>query len=102
MGIKPVFVFDGIPPVLKTAEIERRKAVKVEAAVRYEKAIKEGKIEEARMYAQATTSMKDYMESDSKRLLELMGLPWFKAPSEGEACAHMNKRGHVVTVAARL
>ncbi len=96
MGIKPVFVFDGIPPVLKTAEIERRKAVKVEAAVRYEKAIKEGKIEEARMYAQVTTSMKDYMESDSKRLLELMGLPWFKAPSEGEAqAAHMNKRGHV-------
>ncbi len=96
MGIKPVYVFDGVPPVLKSAEIERRKQVKVEAAVRYEKAIAAGKVEEARMYAQATTSMKDYMEEDSKRLLELMGLPCFKAPSEGEAqAAFMNKRGDV-------
>jgi flap endonuclease-1 len=96
MGIKPVYVFDGIPPALKAVEIERRKQVKVEATVRYEKAKAEGKIEEARMYAQAMTTMKDYMENDSKRLLELMGLPWIKAPSEGEAqAAYMNKRGDV-------
>ncbi len=93
-GIKPIYVFDGTPPVLKAAEIERRKQVKMEATIRYEKAIAEGKIAEARMYAQATTSMKDYMEDDSKRLLELMGLPWVQAPSEGEAqAAHMTKRG---------
>jgi flap endonuclease-1 len=61
MGIKPVYVFDGIPPALKAVEIERRKQVKVEATVRYEKAKAEGKIEEARMYAQAMTTMKDYM-----------------------------------------
>jgi flap endonuclease-1 len=94
MGIKPIYVFDGIPPVLKAVEIERRRQVKVEAAVRYEKAVAQGKIAEARMYAQAATSMKDYMEDDSKRLLDLMGLPWVQAPSEGEAqAAHMTKRG---------
>jgi flap endonuclease-1 len=93
-GIKPIYVFDGVPPVLKAAEIERRKQVKAEATIRYEKAIAEGKTSEARMYAQATTSMKDYMEEDSKRLLELMGLPWVQAPSEGEAqAAHMTKHG---------
>ena len=93
-GIKPIYVFDGVPPVLKAAEIERRKQVKAEATIRYEKAITEGKTSEARMYAQATTSMKDYMEEDSKRLLELMGLPWVQAPSEGEAqAAHMTKHG---------
>ncbi len=93
-GIKPVYVFDGVPPVLKAAEIERRKQVKAEATIRYEKAIAEGKTSEARMYAQATTSMKDYMEEDSIRLLELMGLPWVQAPSEGEAqAAHMTKHG---------
>jgi flap endonuclease-1 len=27
MGIKPIYVFDGIPPALKSAEIERRKQV---------------------------------------------------------------------------
>jgi flap endonuclease-1 len=93
-GIKPIYVFDGVPPVLKAAEIERRKQVKAEATIRYEKAIAEGKTSEARMYAQATTIMKDYMEEDSKRLLELMGLPWVQAPSEGEAqAAHMTKHG---------
>jgi flap endonuclease-1 len=94
MGIKPVYVFDGAPPVLKRAEIERRRQVKVEAAVHYEKAVARGDMVKARMLAQATTSMKDYMEDDSKRLLNLMGLPCVQAPSEGEAqAAHLTKRG---------
>ena len=94
MGIKPVYVFDGTPPALKEIEIKRRKQVKVEAAAKYEEAKAKGKIEKARMYAQATTSMKDYMEEDSKRLLGLMGLPWVQAPSEGEGqAAYMTKKG---------
>jgi flap endonuclease-1 len=94
MGIKPIYVFDGIPPTLKAAEIERRRQVKVEAAVSYEKAAAKGDTAKMRMFAQATTSMKDYMQEDSRKLLELMGLPWIQAPSEGEAqAAHMTKRG---------
>ena len=39
-------------------------------------------------------TMKDYMEDDSKKLLELMGVPCVQAPSEGEAqAAHMTKQG---------
>jgi flap endonuclease-1 len=95
MGIKPIYVFDGVPPALKEVEIKRRARVKEEAAVRYEKALKEGKMEEARVYAQATSRLKDYMAEDSKRLLNLMGVPWVQAPSEGEAqAAHLAKRGH--------
>jgi flap endonuclease-1 len=94
MGIKPIYVFDGIPPVLKHEEIERRKQIKVEAAVHYEKAIAKGDTAKARMFAQATTSLKDYMKEDAHQLLGLMGLPWVQAPSEGEAqAAHMTKRG---------
>jgi flap endonuclease-1 len=94
MGIKPIYVFDGVPPVLKAEEIERRRQVKKEAAVHYEKAVARGDTVKARMFAQATTSMKDYMEEDSKKLLQLMGLPWVQAPSEGEAqAAHMTKQG---------
>jgi len=94
MGIKPIYVFDGIPPTLKAAEIERRRQVKVEAAVHYEKAAAKGDTAKMRMFAQATTSMKDYMQDDSKKLLELMGLPWIQAPSEGEAqAAQMTKHG---------
>jgi len=93
-GIKPVYVFDGAPPVLKRAEIARRRQVKVEAAVHYEKAVARGDMVKARMLAQATTSMKDYMEDDATRLLSLMGLPCVQAPSEGEAqAAYLTKRG---------
>jgi flap endonuclease-1 len=94
MGIKPIYVFDGVPPVLKQQEIERRKQIKVEAAVHYEKAIAKGDTAKARMFAQATTSLKDYMKEDAHQLLRLMGLPWVQAPSEGEAqAAHMTKLG---------
>jgi flap endonuclease-1 len=87
MGIKPIYVFDGIPPTLKAVEIKRRMKVKEVALVRYERALKEGKVQEARVYAQATSHLKDYMAEDSKRLLDLMGIPWVQAPSEGEAQA---------------
>jgi len=94
MGIKVAYVFDGVPPALKEVEIQRRMKMKEEAAVKYEKALAEGKIEEARTYAQATSRLKDYMEQDSKRLLTLMGIPWIQAPSEGEAqAAYMTKKG---------
>ncbi|MEM3566475.1 MAG: flap endonuclease-1 [Candidatus Bathyarchaeia archaeon] len=94
LGIKPIYVFDGVPPALKEVEIKRRMKAKEEALTKYEQALREGKIEEARMYAQATSSLKDYMAEDSKRLLDLMGIPWIQAPSEGEAqAAHVVKRG---------
>ena len=94
IGIKPIYVFDGAPPALKEVEIKRRMKAKEEALVRYEQALAKGEIEEARVYAQATSRLKDYMAEDSKRLLNLMGIPWIQAPSEGEAqAAHLAKRG---------
>ncbi len=94
MGIKPIYVFDGESPTLKAAEVERRRQVKVEATTDYEKAAAKGDTEKMFMYAQASTTMKDYMLGDSQKLLELMGLPWVQAPGEGEAqAAHMNIRG---------
>jgi len=93
MGIKVVYVFDGIPPTLKEVEIKRRARVKEEAVVKYEKALQEGRMEEARTYAQMTSRLKDYMTDDAKRLLKLLGIPWIQAPSEGEAqAAHLAKK----------
>jgi len=94
MGLKPIYVFDGKSPVLKSAEVERRRQVKVEAVASYAKAQASGDTEKMRMYAQIATTMKDYMVPDSKKVLDLMGLPWIQAPSEGEAqAAYMNKKG---------
>ena len=102
MGIKPVYVFDGKPPSLKTAEIERRKQIKKDATVKYEKAIAEGNLEDARKYAQQTTSMKDGMVKDSKQLLKLFGIPFIEAPSEGEAtAAHLTNTGQAYASASQ-
>jgi flap endonuclease-1 len=93
-GIKAAYVFDGMAPALKEAEIKRRSKVKEEAQIRYEKALAEGKTEEARSYAQMTSRLKDYMADDSKRLLRCMGVPWVQAPSEGEAqAAYLARKG---------
>jgi flap endonuclease-1 len=95
-GIKSVYAFDGEPPELKEAEIERRKRIKKEAIVRYEESIRTGRMEEARKYAQMTSQLKDMMVEDAKRLLNYMGIAWVQAPSEGEAqAAYMAERGHV-------
>ena len=102
LGIKPVYVFDGKPPSLKTAEIERRKQIKKDATVKYEKAIVEGNMEDARKYAQQTTSMKDGMVKESKHLLTLFGIPYIDAPSEGEAtAAHLTNTGQAYASASQ-
>ena len=93
-GIKPVYIFDGESPALKATEIERRKQIKVQAVTEYEKAATVGDTVMMRKYAQAATTMKDYMLDDCIKLLELMGLPWVQALGEGEAqAAYMTKKG---------
>ncbi len=93
MDIKPVYVFDGAPPTLKEVEIKRRMRAKEKATIKYERAIRAGRLEEARTYAQATSRLKDYMKEDALSLLTLLGIPWVQAPSEGEAqAAHLAKK----------
>ena len=102
LGIKPVYVFDGKPPSLKSAEIEHRKQIKKDATVKYERAVSEGKMEDARKFAQQTTSMKDGMVEDSKHLLDLFGIPYIHAPSEGEATAALlTTTGHADVAASQ-
>lgn len=96
MGIKPVYVFDGKPPSLKSVEIERRKTIKQQAVVKYEEALRRGNLEEARKYAQMTSKLEDYMVEDAKTLLNLIGIPWVQAPCEGEAqAAYLAIKGDV-------
>ncbi|HEX5359309.1 MAG TPA: flap structure-specific endonuclease, partial [Candidatus Nitrosotalea sp.] len=94
LGIKPVYVFDGRPPSLKSAEIQRRKQVKKDATIKYEKAISEGNYVEAKKFAQQTSVLRDDMVEESKKFLELFGIPSIQAPSEGEAtAAHLTTTG---------
>jgi len=85
--IRPVMVFDGKPPDFKAATLQARQAVKEKAQVKYEKALAAGDEAAAFKYAQATSRVTQDVKAQSRHLLELMGLPWLQAPSEGEAQA---------------
>jgi flap endonuclease-1 len=102
LGIKLVYVFDGKPPELKRTELERRRQQRDEAARKYTKAIETGDLVSARKFAEASTTLQTDMVSESKKLLEAMGIPWLVGPSEGEAQASvMASEGTVDAVASQ-
>lgn len=101
-GVRPVYVFDGKPPELKAAELERRMKVRREAEQKYMEALERGELEEARIYAQQASYLTSSMVDDSKKLLNLMGVPWVQAPADGEAqAAYMAIKGDVWATASQ-
>ncbi|MCS7140247.1 MAG: flap endonuclease-1 [Candidatus Nezhaarchaeota archaeon] len=102
VGIKPVYVFDGRPPEIKEMEVLRRKRVKEEAVKKYEEALSRGDLKAAKTYAQQTAHLTDEMSSEAKELLNLLGVPWVQAPSEGEAqAAYMTIKGDAYSAASQ-
>ncbi len=95
-GIRLIYVFDGVPHELKQKEIQRRRERRDAARAQWELALEEGRIEDARRAAQASSSISDTIVSESKELLTAMGIAVIQAPSEGEAlAAQMAKEGIV-------
>ncbi|MBI4144370.1 flap endonuclease-1 [Candidatus Woesearchaeota archaeon] len=93
-NIRPVFVYDGVTPELKKAELQRRKEIKQEAKVLFEQAKKEGDAVLMKKFAARTSRLTEQMIDDSKKLLAALGIPFVQAPAEGEAqAAHMAKNG---------
>lgn len=86
-GLRPVFVFDGEPPELKGETLEDRRRLRTEAEKARKAALKAGKTEEARKYAQRAARLTGEMVDGAKTLLDSMGVPWVQAPGEGEAQA---------------
>lgn len=100
-GVKPVYVFDGKPPALKSGELANRKAKKAQAMEDYEKAKEAGDAATMQKMADRTVSVSKEMTADTKKMLRLMGIPIVEAPCEAEAtCAHLAKMGivnHVIS-----
>jgi len=95
-GIRIAYVFDGRPHKFKSAVIKRRQMTRRAAKKKYEKAVEEGRPEEARRYGQSSVTATTDITSDAKRLLSLMGVPWIQSPGEGEAqSSHMSRKGDV-------
>lgn len=101
-NIMPVYVFDGKANELKMAEIHRRSQLKKEATEKYQLALEEGRIEDARKYGMRTSVLNDKMVEESKRLLSILGIPHIQAPSDGEAAAaYLTKQGLVYAAASQ-
>lgn len=98
--IKPVYIFDGIPPEIKQKEIEKRKEAKEIAEKKYQEAKDKEDLEGMKKYASRTVKITDEIIQESKELLVSLGIPIIQAPAEGEAEAATLARAKKVWAAA--
>ncbi|CAH1779380.1 unnamed protein product [Owenia fusiformis] len=98
-GIKPVYVFDGKPPEMKSGELEKRKERREVAEKELAKAEEAGDQENVERFNKRLVKVTKEHSNECKQLLELMGVPYVDAPCEAEAqCAELVKTGKVYAV----
>jgi len=95
-GIKPVYVFDGKPPEMKSGELAKRAERREEAQKALEKAEEAGAAEDVEKFSRRLVKVTKQHNEECKQLLKLMGIPYVDAPCEAEAqCAALVKAGKV-------
>lgn len=100
-GIKPCYVFDGKPPVLKGGELEKRLKKREEAEAQAKELKETGTAEEVARFNRRTVKVTRQQNDEAKKLLQLMGIPYIVAPCEAEAqCAILAKHGKVYAAAS--
>ncbi|KAI9881211.1 MAG: Elongation of fatty acids protein 2 [Pleopsidium flavum] len=100
-GIKPLYVFDGAPPKLKSGELAKRFQRKSEASEAHEEAKETGTAEEVEKFSRRTVRVTKEHNAECKKLLKLMGVPYIDAPTEAEAqCAVLARAGKVYAAAS--
>lgn len=99
-GIRPVYVFDGKPPQLKSTELSKRSERRAEAEKQLTEAQETGNVENMEKFSKRLVKVTARHNDECKRLLQLMGVPYVEAPCEAEAsCAALVKSGKVYAVA---
>lgn len=99
-GVKPVYVFDGKPPDMKSGELEKRLARRQLAEAELAKAKEEGSAEDIEKYNRRLVKVGKNHNDECKELLRLMGVPVITAPCEAEAqCAELARMNKVYATA---
>lgn len=99
-GIKPVYVFDGKPPDMKSGELAKRSERRAEAEKQLVAAQEAGEVENIEKFNKRLVKVTKQHNEDCKKLLKLMGIPYVDAPCEAEAtCAALVKAGKVYAAA---
>ena len=100
--IKPIYIFDGKAPELKSETQAKRREVRDEAEQMYKEALKAGDTEKARKFAMRSSKLSPEIIESSKKLLTLMGIPYVEAKGEGEAqAAYLVANGDAYAVASQ-
>lgn len=71
-GIKPVYVFDGKPPSMKSGELEKRTERRVEAQKELDDAIEKGDTEAIQKFERRLVKVTKDQNEQCKRLLRAM------------------------------
>lgn len=98
-GIRPVYVFDGKPPNIKSGELAKRREKREKAEAELKKAREEGNVEEEDKQQKRLVRAGTKENEDCKKLLRLMGVPVINAPCEAEAQAAALARAGAVWAA---
>ncbi|MBE6495283.1 MAG: flap endonuclease-1 [Methanobrevibacter thaueri] len=100
--IKPIYIFDGQAPELKSETQAKRREVREESEKIFKEALKAGDTEKARKYAMRSSKLSPEIIESSKKLLTLMGIPYVEAKGEGEAqAAYLVANGDAYAVASQ-
>mmetsp|Transcript_95 Transcript_95/g.123 ORF Transcript_95/g.123 Transcript_95/m.123 type:complete len:430 (+) Transcript_95:127-1416(+) len=95
-GLKPVYVFDGKAPNMKSGELQKRREKRKKAEEELKKASEDDNVEEIDKQSKRLARAGKKENEDCKKLLRLMGVPVILAPMEAEAeCAALAKAGSV-------
>jgi flap endonuclease-1 len=96
LGIRPVYVFDGIPHKLKARTIMERSERRNKAKREWEEAVEKGDYQKAFSKATQSSRITNEVVESSRILLNHLGIPVVQAPEEGEAqAAYMALKGDV-------